>query len=81
VRRRQLPYNQRRINAQEGREQRQVCGQKLRFRLTEMMISRFGVESQSTFYTGTGHNDGRDYQVEDGLAYVLRPESKTASYA
>jgi hypothetical protein len=28
VRRRQLPYDQGRINAQEGREQRQVCGQK-----------------------------------------------------
>jgi len=45
------------------------------------MISRFGVESQSTFYIGTGHNDGHDYQVEDGLAYVLRPKSKSASYA
>jgi hypothetical protein len=75
VRRRQLPYSQRRINAQEGREQRQVCGQKLRFRLTKMMISRFGVESQSTFYTGPGHNDGNDYQegkVESGVGHAQR---------
>jgi hypothetical protein len=28
----------------KGREQRQVCGQMPRFRLTKMMISRFGVE-------------------------------------
>jgi len=29
-----------RINAQEGRKQRQICGQKLRFRPTTTMISR-----------------------------------------
>ena len=28
-----------RINAQEGRKQRQICGQKLRFRPTTIMIS------------------------------------------
>jgi hypothetical protein len=32
-------YDEGRINAQEGREQRQVCGQKLRFRPTTTMIS------------------------------------------
>jgi hypothetical protein len=39
VRRRQLPYDQGRINAQEGREQGQICGQKLRYRPTTIMIS------------------------------------------
>jgi hypothetical protein len=40
-----------------------------------MMISRFGVESQSTFYTGPGHNDGNDYQegkVESGVGHAQR---------
>jgi hypothetical protein len=32
-------YDEGRINAQEGREQRQICGQKLRFRPTTIMIS------------------------------------------
>jgi hypothetical protein len=41
-----------RINAQEGREQRQICGQKLGFHPTETMISRFGVESQTVRYIG-----------------------------
>jgi hypothetical protein len=39
-----------RINAQEGREQRQFCGQKLGFHPTKIMISRFGVESQTARY-------------------------------
>jgi hypothetical protein len=37
---------------QEGREQRQVCGQKLGFHPTKMMISAFGVESQTARYIG-----------------------------
>jgi hypothetical protein len=65
----------------KGENSVKFAGKKLRFRPTKVMISRFGVESQSTFYIGTGHNDGHDYQVEDGLAYVLRHESKSAWYA
>jgi hypothetical protein len=35
-----------RINAQEGRKQRQICGQKLRFRPTTINDFTVAIESQ-----------------------------------
>src|ERR1035437_1490586 len=44
--RRQIPYDEGIINAHEGREKRHMCGQKLGFRPTKIMISPLGIESQ-----------------------------------
>ena len=67
VRRRLLPNDQGRMNAQEGREQRQFCGQKLGFHPTEIMISRFGVESQ----TVRGHDSLDTHSEPSGCRHSI----------